>query len=828
MCKSVLPFGYVLVLSLFFVFTGNVRGQTDLPLNINQLLDEGRITADHTNFDIGNLERVFDDDGSSLARTPSINPLVITLTFDNPITITASSIIKSYGNGDWVLETADSQSDLDGETGTYQQLFDRTITTPVPDVYLGLTDSISFAPITTTIIRLTVVKTTGDDYVHLNNWTLTAQLEVNDLAIQKKNILPSGNEFETIANLNVLEASWTELFVEIQATSGNYRIPANALDWTITDPPIGTIPTIHNTTILQALSVGNTTVTGQFMNESASFDLTVSAPVLPVTYEQVPGDLSEADPCAIQDMPVVIIRYMPTQDGQNLDNDLTGWNMTLSDLRDRIHTLDERVAFMLTEGSKFRGYQNPDAVPFLGYRIVDIINVYEPLPKGKPTGNQLNTHFPDYYQIVDRFNGEYYVNELGVKEFWLWGWHNDDIAPAESNMSSPTTGDVSNSFRFQDDLPVYDHTYILYNYNFTRSQAEAVHNHGHQLEAMFSHVNWLQDQNTDLFWKKFVGQNSNGAFITGRAGWTHMPPNTTQHYDYLNSTLKASDIKDWRPDNLGATSMVNVDTWGNQPYDYPGSSDFGQRRESNWYVYWMQSMPGYGNEIPHDQGYMTNWWHFVANWDEAIEQGLGLYGEQASSGNPDLCCYDQLLLEGPAIPSGRYQVDGILEAKTFTENNAQIILTAKEEIRLTPGFHATTGSNLIAAIEPCVGKDVPGNPLRSLDHRPPPPYRPFTNCHPIHPSLERGNTDQRVKNGIFTFPNPTEGEITVRYTPDHNGYISYEVVNTMGQIVFQKQFPVREKIDIQFRVNLKGLNPGLYLTSLSAKDEVYSQKVLLK
>jgi len=817
-----------LILLILFSFTKNSFGQIDLPLNINQLLDEGRVTADHTKFDIGDLNRVFDVDGSSLARTPSINPLVITLTFDNPITITASSIIKSYGNGDWVLETADTQSDLDGETGTYQQLFDRTITTPVPDVYLGLTDSISFAPITTTIIRLTVVKTTGDDYVHLNNWTLTAQLEVNDLAIQKKNILPSGNEFETITNLNVLEASWTELFVEIQATSGDYRIPASSLDWTITNPSTGTFRTVHNAIILQALSPGSTTVTGQFMNESASFNLTVNAPVLPVTYEQVPGDLSEADPCAIQDMPVVIIRYMPTQDGQNLDGELTSWNSSLEDIRDRIQTLDERVAFMLTEGSKFRGYGNPDAVPFLGYRIVDIINVYEPLPKGKPTGNQFNTHFPDYYQIVDRFNGEYYVNELGVKEFWLWGWHNDDIAPAESNMSSPTTGDVSNSYRFQDDLPIYDHTYILYNYNFTRSQAEAVHNHGHQLEAMFSHVNWLRDGNSDLFWKKFVGQNNSGQFITGRAGWTHMPPNTTQHYDYLNSTLETSDIKDWRPDNTGARSLVNVDTWGNQPYTYPGLSDFSQRRESNWYIYWMQNMPGYGSEIPHDNDFMTNWWHFVANWDTAITNGLGLYGTQVSAGNTELCCYDQLILDGASITSGHYQADGLLEAKTNTQNDAQILLTSNEEIRLTPGFHATAGSGLIATIEPCAGKEVPSSALRSGRHSTPPPFTPFTNCHPTELLLEKDSIEQCTKIGFFIFPNPTEGEISVNYTPMKEGSITFRVVNSMGQTVRQGQLLISDHTNSPFSVDLHGLPPGLYFANISENGRVTSRKVVLR
>ena len=62
-----------------------------------------------------------------------------------------------------------------------------------------------------------------------------------------------------------------------------------------------------------------------------------------------------------------------------------------------------------------------------------------------------------------------------MKEIWLWGYHNSEIAPAESNMSSPTTGDISNSLRFEDDLPIYDRTYVLYNYNYARPRPPRRH-----------------------------------------------------------------------------------------------------------------------------------------------------------------------------------------------------------------------------------------------------------------------------------------------------------------------------------------------------------------
>ena len=201
-------------------------------------------------------------------------------------------------------------------------------------------------------------------------------------------------------------------------------------------------------------------------------------------------------------------------------------------------------------------------------------------------------------------------------------------------MSSPTTGDISNSDRDPNDAPVLSHTYIIYGINYRRTQAEAVHNVGHQLEAMMGYVANRQDGNDRLFWRDFVGQNAQRQFITGRAGWTHMPPNTTQHYDYLNAALVSSDIEDWRSDNGGQKKQVNVDTWGKLTYPWPGEADFHQRVESQWYTYWFQSFPGRGNRVPHGASWMTNWWAFVADWDAAIKSGLGLHGSTpaASSG----------------------------------------------------------------------------------------------------------------------------------------------------------------------------------------------------
>jgi hypothetical protein len=409
---------------------------------------------------------------------------------------------------------------------------------------------------------------------------------------------------------------------------GTMNLPPSAAQWSSDDPGVATVDAAGRIT---AIAAGQASVTASYQGVQAQTRVNVNAPVLPPQIEPIAPYLATPAPGHLFEIPVVIFRYLPTLDGVNVDPTVADWHSSLADLKSKIDRDAIQTKFMLEEGSRFRGYQNPSAVPALGYRVVHFVTVYEELPPGFEIPGSPGFYFPDYDQILTRFDAENFVNTLGVKEFWLWGYHHGKIVPVESNMSSPTTGDISNSFRFNDDMPVFNRTYTLYNYNFTRGPNENVHNHGHQLEAILSHANFLQAGNTDLFWKKFVGQNASGNFITGRCGWTHMPPNTTQHYDYDNTNLAESDIADWTPERTGAKTLVNAGTWGNIAYAWPNGDPPAGQTEAQWYIYWMQNMPGLNNRIPYGSEVMTNWWEFTADWDASITSKKGLYGPPVST-----------------------------------------------------------------------------------------------------------------------------------------------------------------------------------------------------
>jgi hypothetical protein len=74
-------------------------------------------------------------------------------------------------------------------------------------------------------------------------------------------------------------------------------------------------------------------------------------------------------------------------------------------MRAMTDSYNRHAKFMLEEGSRFRGVRDPAALPSLGYRVVQMITVYEPLPRGKSLGG--GVYYPDYDQVVRRWSGEF-------------------------------------------------------------------------------------------------------------------------------------------------------------------------------------------------------------------------------------------------------------------------------------------------------------------------------------------------------------------------------------------------------------------------------------
>jgi hypothetical protein len=359
-----------------------------------------------------------------------------------------------------------------------------------------------------------------------------------------------------------------------------------------------------------------------------------------VDLTKLPFLTTPSNPSAKIIIPVVVVNYYPTLNGVDIDTKRapglgTASPITIQDLKNRTIDYLTLTKFGLEEGSKFRGYNNPSQTSNVSFKIVKYVNVYE-IKRGLKDKQDVYmsaqdrltpVYQPDYFDVFNKINLQSLVENNGVKEVWFslrpisseYPVVRDSLTNGitaanflnlpESNMSSPL-GDVSNSYRMLNDLPVYNKTYIVYGYNLETSPANNIHNRGHQIEAQMSHLD-----------AKFWGSYSNptdGYADSTHIGCTHKPPNTTRDYDWNNKISALSDIEDWKPTG-GTKKLINSDRWINLRYNIPALISGYKYDEGDpqykWLLYWMQSIPGNNNGITG----VSDWWDLFYNWDNAIK-----------------------------------------------------------------------------------------------------------------------------------------------------------------------------------------------------------------
>ena len=315
-------------------------------------------------------------------------------------------------------------------------------------------------------------------------------------------------------------------------------------------------------------------------------------------------------------VPILELKYFPLQiSSSNLDGEITGTNESITTMRSRVSNLSNSTLAGMEEGTKYKGYKNSAAKPYLDFSIQESKEFLKAMPlSSTQVPWNPGIYRPDYVKMLTQdVNICDYVDNRGVKEVWIWGYHYRNIEPVESNMSMGTGiqaywnyrtyGDVSNSER-SDDLPKCASTYTMYNYNYTRGYENALHDHMHQLENLFGYAD------NALFWYNFVGKHFNeepGQWVCGN---THFPPNATRDYHYTHGDFVTTKCEDWHPDGSGASRTFTCSAWG--------------CTEAGFYAWWMQNLPGYENGISRNGTLLRNWWDLYADFDREIQKGKSL------------------------------------------------------------------------------------------------------------------------------------------------------------------------------------------------------------
>jgi hypothetical protein len=181
--RSLCALGVALALSLAglnarVVSAGPVEPER---IDVLQLESAGLATLSGTPSDIGTFRDVFDGDPSTLYRSAGINPASIEVTFEAAVTFEEFRGLFSHHTADpaylWRVDAADTMADLDNRTGTYQELV------PWTDADADVVSVATLTrPAAAKVVRLTVDRLGGDDFVHIDEWEIRGTMPFDLLA----------------------------------------------------------------------------------------------------------------------------------------------------------------------------------------------------------------------------------------------------------------------------------------------------------------------------------------------------------------------------------------------------------------------------------------------------------------------------------------------------------------------------------------------------------------------------------------------------------------------------------------------------------------------
>ncbi len=338
---------------------------------------------------------------------------------------------------------------------------------------------------------------------------------------------------------------------------------------------------------------------------------------------------------------VLEVRYFPVT-GENedlldpIETGVSNPSYTLAQIQSRTQMLTETLVERLSDASAHEN-RYPGKDPYLTYEILTTVERRQKVPRGTNPADR-----PDHRAILDNLGICGYVDEDGVREVWLWAYQNKDEPPPlkleliESNMAMGTEstaffthgtyGDVSNS-GLLNDLPVCQHTYTVFNFEYELHAQYAIHSYGHQRERLMK----FADQ---TLFGSFESPYGTPGSATRGCGNVHYPPNAPvcgsatacacdgvpgalcQDYWQVQQSVP-SRCNDWQP-NGGAVATTNCTAWG-----CLGGTNYDHDAEA-FHVWWAQRMPGRGTALAYNGKRMRNWHELTADFDLAMDDGKRL------------------------------------------------------------------------------------------------------------------------------------------------------------------------------------------------------------
>src|SRR5688500_3636434 len=544
--------------------------------DLNELIQNGTVQVTHSQLDIGSINDVFDHNDQTLARSANINPMVITLAFPFKVWFHTSTILQTYGDGWWTLEAADTKTDLSDKTGSYVEIFSMS---PLQD---GVTDAITFSSAPKRIIQLTVRRTTGDDYVHLNEWQLVeawAEVDIHSICIRPSQLwLIPGSSYD-IATYGV------------DGSGNSYPMQSN-LSWSYDDHNLiaHTIQPDGSLNIAAINGLGSTVARADWGGMTSEIPVNVVEDFTPKT----------ADKREVK-VALVVINPPITAEGGLRFHERLGWDdpVDLSNaLVDSLNAasggvVDYKIVATYDEDSLYAALQGTYISVDSMYRLF--------LEPGWTTFHQLEQTGGfafDYNGLLAAHNFCDQSNNGEIDEVWVYSM------PFTGMYESRLTGEGAFWYNSPpldgnscvDQLPIMG-------LNYERGVAEALHSFGHRVESAMVHTFGRWDYNAvdKNDWEKFVSYDEvvpGGAHI----GNIHFPPNGVSDYDYENHSSVITLADNWKryPFLFHQERTVNCEEWGCSHLGY-----------MSW---WFRHLPHF--TCKNKVSLLNNWWPYIVDYNE--------------------------------------------------------------------------------------------------------------------------------------------------------------------------------------------------------------------
>jgi len=561
------------------------------PIDVLTGLNEGTIQATvDPPFTVDRVEKIFDGNPLTEAGVRDDSTVHITLQFSEPIEI-AKSRLFPWINGQWSLEVADSLDDLNTQSGSYQLLVsDQSFTAFV-------WDSVRFSPVEAKVIRLTA-KNLQSSGVYIGEWEIYTSITLTSLRIlpQPLKLIPG-----------------TSLQLEVELVDAEGRTYPYNLDepvrWSSSNPEVASVGEMGD---IHAHSLGTTVITAR------------TTALVGTTTAHVVSDFEspKAEPLVIK---VALVLQDPVIDSTRMRkiHQVRGWAdpRTLANqlVEEFSRVSDGVVRFQIVEmhddGKIFSRLDGKFmTVDTLAYFFSSLSRLYGREVEGTLQNlaeKQGRVRF-DYNAMIDYYDFDTKRNSGVIDEVWVYAYPFASLY--ESILAGP------NAFWWN--APPLDHPGLekllsIMGLNYERGIAEAMHSFGHRAESAMRHAygRWDVHAEKPNNWELFttIDKDKPGKAHVGNI---HFPPNGMSDYDYSNRRYVISYADNWKryPILLDQRRSINCSEWG--------CSHLGYMR------WWFSHLPRYRGVT---DGILNNWWHYVVDYEGAVEKARRYTGVKDKS-----------------------------------------------------------------------------------------------------------------------------------------------------------------------------------------------------